>query len=69
MQLMSRRSALGALAAPVVAPPVAAGRSLRGTQPAAGVQAATGPRDSACVPRPARADAVTHNWTSFLGPP
>ena len=68
MRLMSRRSALGALAAPVVAPPVAAGRSLRGTQPAAGVQAATGRAIVHGVPRPLAADAVTHDWTSFLGP-
>ena len=55
-RLMSRRSALGALAAPLLAPNVAGG------QPGGGRAVVHR------APRPLAAGAVTHDWTSFLGP-
>jgi outer membrane protein assembly factor BamB len=55
-RLMSRRTALGALAAPLLAPNVAGG------QPGGGRAVVHR------APRPLAAGAVTHDWTSFLGP-
>ena len=70
MRMMSRRSALGALAAPVLASRVSAARA----RPAGRRQPGDGSRPGAGgaivhrAPRPLAADAVTHDWTSFLGP-
>lgn len=68
MGLMSRRSALGALAAPLVAPRVGAGGPLAGAQPVPGGQSAGGSAVVHRAPRSLASDAVTHDWTSFLGP-
>ena len=68
MRLISRRTALGALAAPLLAPHGAAGRPLPGAQPVAGGQPGTGQEIVHRAPRPLAGDAVTHDWTSFLGP-
>ena len=68
MRLISRRTALGALAAPLLAPHGAAGRPLPGAQPVAGGQPGTGQAIVHRAPRPLAGDAVTHDWTSFLGP-
>ena len=68
MRLISRRTALGALAAPLLAPHGAAGRTLPGAQPVAGGQPGTGQAIVHRAPRPLAGDAVTHDWTSFLGP-
>ena len=70
MRMMSRRSALGALAAPVLASRVSAARA----RPAGRRQTGGGSRPGAGgailhrAPRLLAADAVTHDWTSFLGP-
>ena len=70
MRMMSRRTALGALAAPVLASRVSAARA----RPAGRRQTGGGSRPGAGgailhrAPRPLAADAVTHDWTSFLGP-
>ncbi len=68
MGLMSRRSALGALAAPLVAPRVGVGGPLAGAQPVPGGQSAGGSAVVHRAPRSLASDAVTHDWTSFLGP-
>ena len=68
MRLISRRTALGALAAPLLAPHGAAGRTLPGAPPVAGGQPGTGQAIVHRAPRPLAGDAVTHDWTSFLGP-
>ena len=68
MRLIPRRTALGALAAPFLAPNVAAGRRLPGVQPVAGGQPGVGAAVVHRAPRPLAAGAVTHDWPSFLGP-
>ena len=68
MRMMSRRSALGALAAPLLAPRDVAGRARSRAQPASGVEAAVGQAVLHRAPRPLVPDARTHDWTSFLGP-
>ena len=65
---MSRRSALGALAAPLLAPRAVSGRVAPLAQPASGVEAAVGQAAVHRAPRPLAPEAVTHDWTSFLGP-
>ena len=65
---LSRRSVLGALAAPLLAPRVSvAGRRPGARQPGDG-PAGSGPAIVHRAPRPLAADAVTHDWPSFLGP-
>ena len=68
MRLISRRTALGALAAPLLAPHGAAGRPLPGAQPVAGGRPGAGQAIVHRAPRVLAGDAVTHDWTSFLGP-
>ena len=67
-RMMSRRTALGALAAPLLAPRAVHGRASALAQPAAGRQAGAGQAVVHRAPRPLAADALTHDWTSFLGP-
>ena len=70
MRMMSRRSALGALAAPVLASRVSAARARPGgrRQTGGGSRPGAGGAIAHRAPRPLAADAVTHDWTSFLGP-
>ena len=68
MRMMSRRTALGALAAPVLASRVSAARARPGGRQTGGGSRPAGGAIAHRAPRPLAADAVTHDWTSFLGP-
>lgn len=66
MRTLSRRSAIGALAAPLLAAREASGR--QPPRPGGGGQPGAAPAIVHRAPRPLAPDARTHDWTSFLGP-